>query len=128
MTPENNNLENDVVDTTTPSAPVTDIKEDGTEDIKELTIEELRAQYRLVFGKDVSNAKKNDAEWIKSKLALDPEENEDTTPSAPVTGGKVKIKLITDVFYKWDKLKEGTELTLDSDELVKFADSFYEKV
>lgn len=126
---ENNEKQNDVVDTTTPSVTDnSDLKVDETEEVKELTIEELRAQYRLVFGKDVSNAKKNDAEWIKSKLALDPEENEDTTPSAPVTGGKVKIKLITDVFYQWDKLKKWTELDLDNDELEKFAESFYEKI
>lgn len=124
MTPENNNLENDVVDTTTPSAPVTDMKEDGTEEIE--TLESLTAKYLEVHGKAVPNNKKSDIEWIKSKLVLTT--SEDTTPSAPVTGGKVKIKLITDVFYKWDKLKEGTELTLDSDELVKFADSFYERI
>ncbi len=126
MTPENNNLENDVVDTTTPSAPITDIKEDGTEENE--TLESLTAKYLEVHGKAVPNNKKSDIEWIKSKLVLTPEDTPTTTPSAPVTGGKVKIKLITDVFYKWDKLKEGTELTLDSDELVKFAESFYEKV
>lgn len=95
----------------------------------EEVVEALREEYKTLFWKDVSNAKKNDVEWIKSKID---EAKEDSTPNEEVVENntswkKVKIKLVTDVFYEWKKVKEWTILELVEEEVEKFADTFYEK-
>lgn len=54
----------------------TETTSDSTEDYSDLTLEEARYQYEGKFERQVANAKKNDLEWIISKLQ-EPEITED---------------------------------------------------
>lgn len=42
--------------------------------------------------------------------------------------GKVKIKLLCDVYHNNEKLKAGESIELEKEELARFSDSFYEKL
>lgn len=133
--PENN--KENLQETPTPNTDVEDTSKDTdtTKSEEVVNVEELRTQYKELFDKDVSNAKKNDVEWIKSKIDEEIKKRdsvlEDSTPNTDVEDEpkwKTKIELVTDVYYGWKKVKEGTVLELEAEELKKFAKSFYKKV
>jgi len=83
MTPENNKTDNVVLneDTTTPSGDTADLNKDLAPETDEPTLESLSEQYLLVHGKNVPANKKNDIEWIKSKLVPVKATEDTTTPS-----------------------------------------------
>ncbi len=116
-------VESQTTDTQTPTGENTEEATQTAGATQEENIETIRAEYEKVLGKSVSNAKKNDAEWMKSKI----EEAQNPTQTAGATGGKIKIKLLCDVLTNDGKLKEWETLEVTQEQLDTFAKSFYER-
>jgi predicted phage tail protein len=113
--------------------------EGAQNEAKTVDMDALRAKYQEVLGKNVSNAKKNDAEWIQGKIDAElakAQSNDDTqdgdnkeTPTpTPKANAKVKIELLCDVLTGDGKKKKGEKMELTHEELADFADSFYKKL
>lgn len=98
--------------------------------IMEKTLEQLQVEFVETFGKEVPNNKKNDAEWIASKIAeaqKAEEENQTTTPDENSDESTSDSNSYDDTETDEDEFKEdenrfNTEENQESDEVIESED------
>lgn len=94
--------------------------------IMEKTLEQLQVEFAETFGKEVPNNKKNDAEWIASKIVeaqKAEEENQTTTPDENSDESTSDSNSYDDTETDEDEFKEdenrfNTEENQESDDVV----------
>lgn len=98
--------------------------------IMKKTLEQLQVEFAETFGKEVPNNKKNDAEWIASKIAeaqKAEEENQTITPDENSDESTSDSNSYDDTETDEDEFKEdenrfNTEENQESDEVIESED------